>query len=253
MARERSPNYPAYGLPAAIQFAKMVWNREKRTAVEMYVIARALGSEGISGPVRSKVAAMRQYGLLEPAGGKLKVSDAAITLILQGPGQREYDETVEKVALAPPLFAEIRKDRPEASDEALNFYLVRDRRFSTDGAKRVIRSYRETLAFAKLDDLSYTPETEETPEEEPDQSQAGGSGGSAQRRPLFRRESLSFNFALPRGVQAQVTFEGERPTKRAVAKLRQYLQLFEDDLPDDQVSGLAPVEETPGAQDEPSL
>src|SRR6185312_9401580 len=125
MARERSPNYPAYGLPVALQFAKQLWSQEKRTAVDLYSVARAIGSEGLSGPARSKIAAMRQYGLLQSVNADVKVSDRAVTLILQRPGQPEFDQAVKDAAVAPPLFAELRGNRPDASDESLHFYLVR--------------------------------------------------------------------------------------------------------------------------------
>jgi hypothetical protein len=234
MARERSPNYPAYGLPSAIQFAKMVWDQEKRTPVEMEVVAGALGSESVSGPVRSKVAAMRQYGLLQSINGKLKVSDRAITLILQKAGQPEYDEAASEAALAPSLFAELALDKPDASDEALNFYLVRDLRFSTDGAKRLIRSYRETAAFAKLGESSYNRgDVPEGPEPPP----VIGHAATTQRPPKTEGVGrLSFVFALPMGVSAEVIFHGSATTKRAVEKLCQYLELFADDLPEDQPS-----------------
>ena len=237
MARERSPNYPAHSLPSAIQFAKLLWSKEERTAVELDVIASALGSIGVSGPVRSKVAAMRQYKLVQPVDSKMKVSDLAITLILQRPGQAEYDAAAKDAALAPSLFAALYKERPDASDEALSYYLVRDQKFSTEGATRAIRAYRETLAFAKLVVSSYSEGGDEAPDEEPEQVPAPSdrpTGPSEPDRARAREgKSVSFIFALPRGVQAEVTFHGSAPTKRAVMKLRQYLELFEDDLPDD--------------------
>jgi hypothetical protein len=234
MARERSPNYPAYPLPAAIHFAKMVWDKEKRTPVEIDVLASALGSRVVSGPVRSKVAAMRHYGLLHFDKGSYRVTDRALTLILQRPGQLEYDRAAAEAAISPPLFKELTEDRTDASDDALNFYLVRDRKFSPDGAKRVIKSYRETLAFAKLDGMSYPGEDEvndpgdrSDDEEEPRHDPDGVL--SAPPRPDFKY--VTFSFSLPSGVKAEVSFSGRTPpTKRDAQKLRQYLELFEDDL-----------------------
>jgi len=236
MARERSPNYPAYGLPAALQFAKMLWNKEKRTPVSMETIATALGSKGVSGPVRSKVAAMRQYGLVQPMDGNLRVSDVAITLILQRPGQSEYEKAAKEAALAPELFETLYNDRPDASDEALKFYLVRDLRFSPDGAERMIGAYRASLSFAKLDESSYTGEEGANPEGD---SPSGDPGKPPGQAPETRRQrahggnAVSFSFSLPSGVTAEVIFDGGTPTKRSVAKLRQYLELFEDDLADE--------------------
>ncbi|MGO9934140.1 MAG: hypothetical protein ACLPV8_20315 [Steroidobacteraceae bacterium] len=243
MARERSPNYPAYGLPAALQFARMVWNKEKRTSVSMEVLADALGSESVSGPVRSKVAAMRQYGLLVPANDGLRVSDRAITLLLQHPGEAEYDEAARDAAQSPALFHDLSEERPDASDQALNFHLVRNLKFSVDGAKRVIKSYRETLAFAKLDTGSYT--ADEVPSEGSEPPPVVGQAAATQKpQTVEGKGHMSFVFALPRGVSAEVIFHGSEPTKRAVEKLRAYLDLFADDLPDDvpPVDALPPVQ-----------
>jgi hypothetical protein len=231
MARERSPNYPAYGLSAALQFVRLVWSVEKRTSVTMDVLATALGSIGVSGAVRSKVAAMRQYGLLVPAGDGLRVSDRAITLLLQHPGEPEYDEVVKDVALSPPLFGDLWSERPDASEAALNYHLVKNLKFSTDGAKRVIKSYQETLAFAKLGEGSYT----EVDEQRGAEPRAVTGPGAVATRPVTGEgvAKVSFVFALPRGVSAEVIFHGSAPTKRAVEKLRAYLELFADDLPED--------------------
>jgi hypothetical protein len=227
MARERSPNYPAHGLPSAIQFAKMVWTTEKRTATRLEVIARALGSEGLSGPARSKIATMRQFGLLEPAGEGLRVSNRALTLILQHPGEADYDKAAVDAFLAPPLFAEFNKDRPEASDEALRVYLVRDRRFSPDGAIRAIKSYRESAAFIKPTEVSYNGADERLPEE----PGKPGRAPDIPRPDAQERRHVTFSFSLPSGVKAEVSFSGRTPpTKRDAQKLRQYLELFEDDL-----------------------
>jgi hypothetical protein len=89
--RERSPNYPGYGLEVAVGFARQIYSKTKRIPAEMELLANALGSRGISGPVRSKVAALRHYGLLESdSRGGLKVSDRAMALIHRKPGDSEY-------------------------------------------------------------------------------------------------------------------------------------------------------------------
>ncbi len=211
----------------------MIWTKEKRTPAELDVLASALGSRVVSGPVRSKVAALRQYGLLRQDGKAFRVTDRAISLILQRPGQPEYDKAAHEAGLSPPLFKELFEGRPEASDDALDFYLVRDRKFSPDGAKRVVTSYRETMAFAKLDQMSY-PEPDEG--FEPDEGIVEQIEHREDREPPARpgaagSNRVTFTFSLPSGVRAEVSFSGSRPpTKRDAQKLRQYLELFEDDL-----------------------
>ncbi len=67
MNRMRSPNYPAIGLDEAIKAVEVVWSKEKRTAVPIEVLGKAMGYKSVSGPVRTKTAALRKFGLLEYA------------------------------------------------------------------------------------------------------------------------------------------------------------------------------------------
>ena len=68
-------------------------------------------------------------------------------------GARSYAReagTLAEAAYAPPLFAEIHASKPDASDEAIEYWLRRERKFSPEGAAKARKAYRETTAAIDL-------------------------------------------------------------------------------------------------------
>jgi hypothetical protein len=66
MSVDRSPRYPSMGLSEAVDLSSKMWIKERRTAVSPEVVAAAWGHKSLSGPVRSKIGSVRQFGLIEP-------------------------------------------------------------------------------------------------------------------------------------------------------------------------------------------
>jgi len=220
--RERSPNYPAYSLENAIVFARQAYNYVKRVAVPMEALARALGSSGLSGPARSKIAALRTYGLVEPAKDGLRISDRAMTLILRKPGDQEFTEAARAAMLAPALFAELADERASMDDEQLQFYLVRDRGFSEDGARRAIKSFRETAALAGLGHGDALPgPIEASPKEMPVTATVSAPIPQAGRSEM--RASNVLNLDLPGVFSGSVAFARGEPTAEEIEQLIQFL------------------------------
>ncbi len=113
-------------------------------------------SKSVSGPARSQIASLRQYGLLEAdKNGNLRVSSRALTLALRAETSSDHADALKEAALTPPLFREIHEQMGEASDDALVHHLVSARKFAVDGARRLVRSYRATLEVAKISEPVY--------------------------------------------------------------------------------------------------
>lgn len=231
---ERSPNYPGMGLGAALQAIRQVYDKERRSTVTLELVAKALGHQSLSGPATSKVAALRQYGFLESAGnGKYRVSDAALTLLLKKPGDPEYDDALRRAALTPPLFAELQEAYPDASEDTLRYHLVKEKKFSEEGAARVIKAFRDAVSVANLGSESYTRGEE-----------GGTSSGKGEERTKYRTPpsppgnrnppppedgKMSLDWILG-GVKARLTFDSA-PTAHTIDRLMAYLTLLKDDLP----------------------
>ncbi|HEY4216981.1 MAG TPA: hypothetical protein VGM67_07580 [Gemmatimonadaceae bacterium] len=225
--KERSPNFPSLGLPDAIELARKLWMAEKRTTVPQDVAAKALGYGSLSGASRAALAALRQYGLLDGSGDGVSVSNLAVEIAVHSPDSPEWARAVRAAAGYPVIFEEIRETHSDASDAALNAYLITKRRFSVDGAKRFIRSFRETNELVNRVGQGYTeaPTSNATAASEPMPTPA--SALSAQV--VMEQPVEQMKIPLGGGVRAEISFFGGEPTPSRILKLEAFLKLMRTD------------------------
>jgi hypothetical protein len=242
--RERSPNYPTLSLEAVVHLVTRLYEAEKRATVPLVVVAQALsGGEAtrtLSGPARSKIAALRAFGLVEDvSAGKVRVSDRALQ-ILQKPTPAMFHTALREAALAPPLFAELYEEHSDDSDGALKYYLMTERKFTEDGANRAIRTYRETMAYANMALGSFSagsqpgiPEPEETPNT---LLNKGSQIPPMWREALAGRDNskekvihMAYTWPLPGGTDAQLLLLGNKPTIAAYDRLLTLITFMRDD------------------------
>jgi hypothetical protein len=236
--KERSPNYPALSLGAAIEAVKKVYEKERRTPVSTELIGQAMGHPKLSGSALTKIGALRQYGLLENVGrGKAKVSDDALTILLRKPEDREYAEALRHLALKPELFSDLYKGFEGASDDALRYHLVRERQFSEEGAGRVIKAYRDTIAFAKLAADRYNDSQDDASDdddEHPTRETDAQSGASRSSRFAIREQKrevdVAYSWPLGNGNKAELGFVSE-PTQAQLDVLLAQLQIMRQVAP----------------------
>ena len=152
VSRQRSPNYPGVNLEEAIGFARDLYAAVGRAQFNANDAAPTWGYKGPSGPVRVRLAAFRQYGMLDGARGENpKLSRRALTFVLRNQASREYKSALQEAALTPALFRELQDAKPNANDGVLREYLIIDKNFTDDGAERAIAVYRATMLLASLD------------------------------------------------------------------------------------------------------
>jgi hypothetical protein len=233
LAKERSPNYPAFGLEGAVQSTKALWDKERRTPVSVEVAAKAMGysspSGKLSGSALTRIASVRQYGLIEKAGtGKVRVAEAALNFWLHKPTEPEFQKAAREAALRPPLFQMIHSQYPEGSNDAINAYLVKSG-FSPEGSARVIKAYRETEAFANLRGNSYNGEDggeengdfqHENPEEKPKLRHKRPPPGG----------SVEYSWPLGGGTKVELVFTNE-PTQKQLDVMLAQLNIMREVAP----------------------
>jgi hypothetical protein len=153
-------------LEAAVPLLQKLFERENRSAVPIEEAVQAWGHENLSGPSRVRLAALRQYGLLDTVqGGKVRVSDLGLTLCIMPPDSSEYGQALAQAALSPTLFEEIWETMRDAGDGNLRHTLMRERGFSMEGATKVVKSFRGTVSFARLGKESYDGEAQQDDDE----------------------------------------------------------------------------------------
>ncbi len=225
MTKDRSPNYPALGLSETIELARTLWTKEKRTAVPAEVAAKAIGYKGLSGPARTKLSALKKYGLVEEDRQGVHISDLAMRIIHPEHPQ-EAESALKEAALKPDLFRELFESHIEASDDALRAHLLR-RDFSEAGARHLIAAFRDTLTIAKLSGSGY--DSAKSPKEA--EAMAGTTHEVRLGESLTATDQArggkprSYSWALSTDSSAELRIVGDSLTKAEAERLRQYVDL----------------------------
>ncbi len=149
MARIRSPNYPAFSLPTAIDRARAIHAAEGKNSASREAMAKHIGFGSLNGASASALSAIAKYGLIEGANdGEARLTELAMR-ILYPHSEEEKRAALEEAAFKPVLFLEIHEKWPDRapSDESLRSFLVR-KGFSQGALDQVIQFYRETIEVA---------------------------------------------------------------------------------------------------------
>ena len=148
----RSPSFPFISLPEAVYRARELYDAERRNLVHPDVAVACWGYSPRSSGGKQTIAALRAYGLLEDVRGELRLTDRAQHILVREPGTAGRSDLLRQAALSPPVFAKLweRYGADLPSDKSLRSYLVLELKFNENAVGDLLRSYRETLAFAEL-------------------------------------------------------------------------------------------------------
>ncbi|MGI8707266.1 MAG: hypothetical protein ACR2LG_03545 [Actinomycetota bacterium] len=222
MAKHRSPNYPAVSLPTAIDLVTKLHQKEKRAVVDPVLTVRAWGYTALSGLARSKLSALRKYGLIDDVGQGFRVSDRAMA-ILYPQSEDERQNSIHAAALAPELFSEM-ASHVGASDDNLAARLIRAG-FTAAGARAAIASYRETMGLVSGEEAQYDAVDEESGVLS---GSSPPSSGERAARPGVDVGGLpSLRYGLYDNVVVELKVSGGPLTARQIGLLREYLALQE--------------------------
>jgi hypothetical protein len=231
--RGRSPNYPSVNIETAIKWARQVYDGEKRTPTTPLIVAQRCGFNGMSGPSRSAVSALKKYGLLVDADGdKLRVSDDAVRLFLQ-PSEVERLKIVQSMAMRPPIVRDILAKYPDGlpSTETLKYHLIAELTFTDDGAAIFLKLLQENVAFAKLDPEVYSGLMHPTSQgdEATAKPHVSVATSSQQQRPSTQAGACSVRYALSDGNL--VVIDPTQPlTEETVSEVIDYLTVYKKHL-----------------------
>ena len=238
MDQQRSPRYPSSSLSEAIRAAKSLWAKERRTAVNGDVLARAIGYKSHSGPARALMGAMRQYGLLEKQGAGLRLSDVAMEIVHGAEGSEAQIAAIRWAALQPDLFRELYSSHPEASEDAVKSHLILRKGFAEAGSRLAASAYKDTLALAKLPDSGYSIPGETDEESAGDEVEEPHTLGRILMKEMGRGSSVgealvradkrfgaplltqTLVVSIPRNFRVDFTVHGDEIKKEDLAKIK---------------------------------
>jgi hypothetical protein len=153
--RNRSPNYPAMSLPAAIEKAAALYRTIQAHAAPREVIAKGMGYQSLNGASATMISALNKYGLLERVGDEMKVSERALR-ILHPHSPEERIQAIREAASDPALFVELAQRFPGTlpNEDLLRNYLVRNG-FTQAASSSVILAYRETSELVEREERAH--------------------------------------------------------------------------------------------------
>ena len=184
MAKVRSPNYPSIDLAAALEAVRPALKAENRNKMSRAVLAGHMGYTSLNGRALGKIGAVRAYGLIDGSGDELRISDDAVTALMS-PDKKsaQYKDALERLALKPSLFVDIKDQFPASlpSEQNLAFWLVQQG-FTQDAAGKAALNYLATMRLVYSDHESYNPRVEEDEGDgEPEMAQINQLSPSANR------------------------------------------------------------------------
>lgn len=219
MANTRSPNYPACSLGDALGMLSKFWKAEERTIVPASVAAVAIGYKSLSGPARTALASLKKYGLLVDEKQGMRVSPLALRL-LNPTDENDRTQALSEAAMRPELFKQLSDTHATASENALKAHLINTLGFSETGARTLIKSFKETMEFAKLRGSEYSPDQRENM----DGTLQVGKGEV--RSATGSKNLRSFSWPLSAETTARLEIVGnEELTSQHIEALSQYLEV----------------------------
>lgn len=158
------PRYPFIGLPEAVERAKVFFQEEKKNPAPVAAAVKHWGYADKSSGGRQTVAALIHFGLLRDEGSseqrRIMVTPLALDLLLHPEGSADWLEAARTAAKSPKLFADLMsKYQPHElpSDSTLRHYLVAQRSLNPSVVDTVLKNFKATLKFARLDSSDTLP------------------------------------------------------------------------------------------------
>jgi len=195
--RRKSPRAPSIALDEAIERALKVYDKERRHAAPIDVVAQDIGYKSANnGAALSALASLRYFGLLDrQEGGKLAITKDVESYHF-APSEELRREILLRWLKSPPLFSELleKYEGGLPSDGSLRFDLIQ-KGFSPPAAEEALRVFRRSVDFAHYFDrssqLGNEPEESGDDTTRPERAPAGGLAGAVARIPAAEeREAL---------------------------------------------------------------
>jgi hypothetical protein len=160
---ERSPNFPAVSLGDAIDYARLIYEREGRAKMPRLNAVKPLGYSSLNGRSLGALGALRAYNLIDGRGDDVCLSSDAIAILKAPDGSAEKLEALRRAFEAPSAFA-ILRSKGDASPDTLHWHLVKAN-FRDGAADKLLKVYLASRELVNAEGVDYTSDAEH---QEPD-------------------------------------------------------------------------------------
>ncbi|MDO8431389.1 MAG: hypothetical protein Q7S58_03165 [Candidatus Binatus sp.] len=150
--RQRSPNYPAESLEAAIKRVGKLYHEDHEAGSTVDSAAVHIGFNKAHGEAKSVLAGLKKFGLVEMAGNRVIVTKRAVSILLF-PEEERGKKAVRDAALLPDIYRKLvarYRTTGLPSDKSLRAELIADEGFNPKAVDAFIKDFRSSLSFAGI-------------------------------------------------------------------------------------------------------
>lgn len=243
--RHRSPNYPAIGLRSAVDRITAIYEANSLAPCLRDAAFRHIGFERAHGEAARVLSALKSFGLIEEADGRVKLAQRGIDIVARDDADQLRVRALWDAATSPEIYRELLsqyKNSGLPSDTALRSELIAVKRFNPNAVGDFIREFRDTLEFAGLSDIrlidwsleheEVTPEPENRPQKgaplhlppPPDRTSEKTLAEKAAER-VMQTRTRSYSWALSGELTAKLDLVGAPQSEEDLEALRDYVDI----------------------------
>jgi hypothetical protein len=155
--RHRSPAYPAVGLREAVDRVEKFYRTDHKAGAPPEISVKHMGFATAHGQAMAVLAALRKFGLVAEANGRVVPTQRAIEIIELPETDPRRIQALKDAAISPAIYQELIEQHRETgwpADDVLKAELITYKNFNPNAVDGFVKDLRDTLAFAGLSDLS---------------------------------------------------------------------------------------------------
>jgi hypothetical protein len=152
-SRQRSPNYPAIGLRAAIEKVKLLYEADKKAGAPIDAALRHMGFSKRHGQAMAVLSAVKKFDLVEETSGRVVPTQRAIDILVFPDKDDRRMQALRACALSPAVYRELYEQYKATgipSEETLRAELIADKHFNPNAVEGFIQDFKDTLIFSGI-------------------------------------------------------------------------------------------------------
>jgi hypothetical protein len=157
-SRHRSPNYPSFGLRAAVEKIQSLYKAGGLAPLMKITALKQMGLNKDDANAARHVAALKSFGLIEELGNdRLKLTQRGVDIVARQEGEPQRSAALRAAVNGPQVYRALLTEYAASGippDAALKSELIAVKRFNPNVVDDFIKDFRDTLDFSGLSDFS---------------------------------------------------------------------------------------------------
>jgi hypothetical protein len=238
-SRHRSPNYPAIGLPEAIERVSKFYATDRKAGAPLEAALKHMGFSGKHGKSMMVVSALKKYGLVEDVAGRVVPTQRAVEIIVLAKDDPRRQQAIREAALNPDMNRELYEQFNGdgfPSEDSLEAEIITYKGFNPAAAGGYVRDFLATMEFASLTNTVEVPlgddrnlemvSDTETPQTHAKPADSSTKALIAKVVDVYSAKATRrFTWPLAKEITVTVEFVGGEVSASHIDLLQKYLEL----------------------------